>query len=536
MSAPDDLTSTIDAAAEPPEVIVRRLVRALDFAEGFWLGFVKSNLHAQRLNAVAACRELLDALNIRLVEIELTAPLNDPLPILRDRLAQERSIVEAPAHALSEQVETSLGKQQKIVFFVYGLEHAIPSSDVYPPALSSFNLNRELYRQDIPCPLVLWLPDYALTALARGAPDFWAWRSGLYEFTPEVDLAERALAPIRYEEDHLASSFSKGAKRERLTLLKGLLADYCELGDGAHEREVQVDILLKIGFMHHELGEWSEAKQALEKALEIAREQADNRRIATASNNLSIQLHKMGDYMGARQLLKESLKINRALENKSGVAASLHQLGTFAGDSGDYSDAKGFYEESLKINREQGNTRDAALTLWGLAIIADQQDKRDEARDLYQQALNTLYEVGDKVSIAGVLHNLGILSVASDDYAEAKRFYRESLGLKRELGYKSGEAISLRQLGLLAFKLGDYTEARDLYRESLSIAHEVGHRGGMGATLHDLGLLEEAEGKYSEGIEHLRQAEKIMLELDIQKTVMLIRTAIKRLEEKAAAQ
>ena len=44
----------------------------------------------------------------------------------------------------------------------------------------------------MPHPLVIWLPDYAVTAVAALAPDFWAWRSGVFEF--ETGEAERSAA------------------------------------------------------------------------------------------------------------------------------------------------------------------------------------------------------------------------------------------------------------------------------------------------------------------------------------------------------
>ncbi|HLL13658.1 MAG TPA: tetratricopeptide repeat protein [Pyrinomonadaceae bacterium] len=531
MSAPDNLHSTIDAGAESPEIIVRRLVRALDFAECFWLGFVKSNLHAQRLNAVAACKELLDALNIHLVEIELDGPVNDLLPILKDRLSQERRAIETSAHAPRDEVEPSRSKQHKIVFFVYGLEHSIPSSDAYPPILASFNLNRELFRQDITCPLVLWLADYALTALARGAPDFWAWRSGLYEFAPEVDITERTFEPIHHEEEHLTSSLSERAKRERLTMLKGLLADYCELGDGARERKTQIVIQSRIGAIYSELGEWGEAKRVFEKALEIAREQADSRLIASTSHNLGFQLRNMGDYVSARQLLEESLKIERGLNNMLGVATSLQELGSLAYVTEDFSGARSFYEESLKISREQNDRRKVASALWGLAIILHDEDKIDEARDLYEQALNTFYEMGDKKNIACVLYQLGTLSATSDNYSEAKQFYQESLTLAREIGFKQVRAASLQQLGILAGKIGDYVEARKFYEDSLSVKRDLEDRDGEARMLSTLGFLDVAEGKYSEGIERLRKAEKLILELDDKEFASQIRIALNRLEE-----
>ncbi len=48
-------------------------------------------------------------------------------------------------------------------------------------AQAQLNEGRGLY-QDLGRPLVFWLPEDALRRVARGAPDFWAWRSGVYEF------------------------------------------------------------------------------------------------------------------------------------------------------------------------------------------------------------------------------------------------------------------------------------------------------------------------------------------------------------------
>jgi len=265
----------LETATESEGLIIRRLTRALDYAEGFWLGFVKCNTRAQKRKAIAACQELLRPLGIRVIEIELTAPTDDLLPILRERLTRETSGSEG-REASSNVANGSTGNQQKIAFFVSGLEHSISSADAYPPILSSLNLKRELFRQQVPHPLALWLPDYALTALARKAPDFWAWRSGLYEFAPERELTEESLAPLRHEPSHVRSSLSQKAKCERLAMLKGLLADYRELGNSSHERHMHANILQDIGLVHQDLGEWLEAREVHEESLKIRRELVDH--------------------------------------------------------------------------------------------------------------------------------------------------------------------------------------------------------------------------------------------------------------------
>ncbi|PYS80037.1 MAG: hypothetical protein DMF66_00665 [Acidobacteria bacterium] len=333
-----DLPSNPETTAEPDDVIVRRLARSLDYAEGFWLGFAKSNAPAQRHRLAALCKDLLEPLKVRVLEIELTEPVTDLLPVLRERLAQERAV--HADDATSDNGSATPGEahatasEHKLAIFVYGLEHSIPSREAYPPLLSSLNLNRELFRRQVPHPLLLWLPEYALTALARKAPDFWAWRSGLYEFAPEREAAEQSLEALRGEAQYITESLSEQAKRERLVMLKGLLDDYRELGNGTREQEARASILNEIGLAHDVLGEWTEAKQAYGEYLTISRNLNDGAREAIAFHNLGGIAQDRGEMEEARRLYYESLEIEKRLDNQSGVASTLHNLAMLAQNQG----------------------------------------------------------------------------------------------------------------------------------------------------------------------------------------------------------
>jgi tetratricopeptide (TPR) repeat protein len=493
-----NLPSNPEAAAEPADVIVRRLVRSLDYAEGFWLGFVRCNLATQRRKAAAVCRELLAPLGVHLIEVELTEPISELLPILKERIASEQSSAdEMPLSSSSAIGQRSESRdRQKLAIFVSGLEHSIPSSEAYPPILSYLNLNRELFRQEMPHPLVIWLPEYALTALARRAPDFWAWRSGLYEFAPEADLDKDALDPIMREAMHVKRSLSGQAKRERLAMLKGLLADYCELGNGLHERKVQSEILLEIGLVCYDIGEWAEAKQLFGESLVIARDQVNTSRVAAIVHNLGILAQLTGNYEEARHLYEESLEIARKLGNKSGEASSLHELGILTQSTRNYEEARRLYEESLEIKRELGNKPGEAITLHQLGTLAQDMGNNEEARQLHE----------------------------------------ESLEIARKLGNKSGEASSLHELGILALVKRNYEEARCLYEESLEIKRELGNKPGEALSLEQLALLDEEEGNFKQAIEHSRQAQEIFLRLENKEDITRIQEQIERLEQELGSE
>jgi hypothetical protein len=88
-------------------------------------------------------------------------------------------------------------------YFLHGLERSLLSPEHRLSALANLNLHRDQMSTRLACPLVLWTTDDTLTELARHAPDFIAWRSGIFTLTePSVAIE----APYR---QHLIDRFGK---------------------------------------------------------------------------------------------------------------------------------------------------------------------------------------------------------------------------------------------------------------------------------------------------------------------------------------
>lgn len=140
-----------------------RMVRAIDLAEGFTLFFARCDKPALRGQLLLIASQQMAALGIEVVDVVFTEEPKD----VRRRLRSALKMVETTA---------------KRVVFVTGLEIGIPRGQPSTRTLAELNLGRDQFPHDVPHPLVIWLPDEALTAVARFAPDFWAWRSGVFEF------------------------------------------------------------------------------------------------------------------------------------------------------------------------------------------------------------------------------------------------------------------------------------------------------------------------------------------------------------------
>ena len=435
---------------------------------------------------------------MELQEVALDEPVSNLLSPLQARLgasiqragpaAWELLVQPQPAVALAEP-RAPYFACPPLALSVYGLEASLRSATLHPPLLAHLNLAREQYRE-LGCPLVLWLPDYALTRLAREAPDFWAWRSGVFEFAPEAEMAESALRQMVYEPGVVTSSLDAAAKRERLALLEQLLADWRELGEGPHEQDAQVDILWKVGSLHQDLGQYGAARRAHQEALGITQRLNDEQGSAGLLHNLAMLAHRQGDYAEARRLYQESLDIKQQLGNRAGVAISFHQLAVLAQDQGDYAEARRLCQESLDIEQQ----------------------------------------LGDRAGVAQTLHNLGMLAQDQGDYAEARRLYQESLAIAQQLGDRAGVAQTLFQLGRLLETDGKLDEALALYRESMQLDVELNNLPDLAIDYETVGRVLIVQGQSAEGIDLLRQSAALYERLGLAQEAQRVR---EQLEEQS---
>ena len=225
--------------------VLDRLARVIRRADDFVLGFVKCN-HLPQQEEMR--QEFLARLeNKRVLEIELDQ--DKPIVSLLDEIT--------PCWNASDPPD---------VVCVYGLRYSIQAEDL--PVLGRLNNDRELIRRAVPVPLLIWLPDYALDLVARGAPDFWAWRSGVYEFqTQRVIWGADSLAATT-PDAYTVYSLTLSEKRLEIVRLDELLRTANSLPEkSAREHKITVVLLAQLGLLHYSLGNLAEAQHYGEQCL-----------------------------------------------------------------------------------------------------------------------------------------------------------------------------------------------------------------------------------------------------------------------------
>jgi tetratricopeptide (TPR) repeat protein len=186
-----------------PDEEYQALVRALRWTTGFGLIFVCCS-KAQGRKLFESVRENMS----RKVQIlSLDRPISNLYEIvnnLPDKGDIEILFIEGIERSLIEYIRPG-----------HGGEGDYYNLDTVPRILGHLNLQRERFRDSFRICFVFILPRYALRYFVRRAPDFFDWRSGVFEFPAEESLLNEILSstfPSTYSEYLLLSPEQRHAK------------------------------------------------------------------------------------------------------------------------------------------------------------------------------------------------------------------------------------------------------------------------------------------------------------------------------------
>lgn len=388
------------------------------------------------------------------------------------------------------------------------------------------NVQRDLFVRDLPFPWVVLIHPQVASLLRNIAPDFCdfasLWlkaenepelRSGTVEIrkglnydarrgfgkvdgrfqTYLADLADivgqgrldevadalaRAELAASSNEEHASVAFWRaqwlqqvGRSAEAAALIRETLLTFSsETQEG---RTLSAILLLELGQIQRQLGDFVEARSSIERSRKLFREQDGGQAYYFWPDLALAQvLFEQGELSSARELL-ERLVGHKSMTS-SETAAALEMLGTVYLAARDFDAAKDALERSLTLQSEHVEPDSlwrVVSTLRALARVLEAQGKIDEAQATLLRAANAdpADEIGHRLPSAGVFYDLGILLLQTGDLDGAKLALDNALEIElRMLGPEhESTATTLHALGVVAAEKGNLKEARDLQERAL---------------------------------------------------------------------
>lgn len=448
-----------EALPQQSEKAFRQLLAFVNASEGLTIGFIESNF---KLDTDATLEALQQDSTCQTIQFEVLNFPDSQLRFLRDLIVQAlQNLQVAP--------------DKKLVLIIRGLEQSIGMAGDYPPMLQDLNFVRDDFVKSIPHPLLFCLPDYAITRLAKYAPDFWAWKSGLFRFQTSPITQANALAQT-LDSNQIRGSLDFAEKQERIDLLQRLLMEYQPSGH-------------------------KQTQASLKTCLNIL-------------NELGVLYRSQGDVVKAEKMFQDALaQLNDEPELASVKATVLHELGVLYNDLGKPEEAIALYQQSLELKERIGNVQGKAATLHCMAIIYAKQGEVEQAFALYQQSLELSERIGDVQGIAAILHQMAGIYVNQGEVEKAIALYQQSLDLKERIGDVKGRAATLHQMAGIYTKQGEVEQAITLYQQSLELQERIGHVQGKAATLVMMAQLLATQGDFNQAIKYTHEALGILTHL-----------------------
>ncbi|MCL4265841.1 MAG: tetratricopeptide repeat protein [Anaerolineae bacterium] len=164
--------------------------------------------------------------------------------------------------------------------------------------------------------------------------------------------------------------------------------------------------------------------------------------LATALNNLGIDLSEIHEYAAAQQALEECRDIYLSLGYQRGAATAIHNLGETAHRMGDYIRARELLRESLRIRRHLGLPRGYPYSFELLAQVNESEGRYEEAVQLLAAADTLRIRIGAPLEQVAQKHVTAVLARA-----------RARLGdVAFELAWSKGATMTTEQAIALALR------------------------------------------------------------------------------------
>ncbi len=459
----NNLASEVAEFAGVNQEAIIQLTTFAHISQGFTLAFAEVNfaldlpLLVQVLEGHRRCRD------VQFVVIRIDDPeLEFVLSAIKEKL---------------QAVE--LDPTKKLVLIVVGLERAIGYVDhgKTPEVIANFNFARDLFPRQLPYPVVFVLPDYALTRLARGAHDLWAWTSASVQIRSGRQRIEQVHEQV-FEIGRLFGSDDKPVKQERIDLLQRLLTQYQPtLGKpDAELAPLRLNILDELADAYFSLTDVQTARHFYTEALNLARTIGKEWTQANALFGLGRTSAFFDNYDEALTLYEQALGLYKVVDDPVGEANTLKAIGDVLQFLKQSQEALNRYDEALQLYKTTGNLLGEANTLRAIGDVLQFLDQRQEALNRYDEALQFYKTMGDRLGEANTLTAIGDVLQFLNQRQEALNRYDEALQLYKVTGSRLGEANTLTEIGDVLLQHEDFDQSASHFKTAYGLYCNIGDR------------------------------------------------------------
>jgi CHAT domain-containing protein/Tfp pilus assembly protein PilF len=263
-----------------------------------------------------------------------------------------------------------------------------------------------------------------------------------------------------------------------------------EIGDRLQEGKT----LNVLGLLSWDLGQFEQAKAYFRQGSEIASELGDKRLAGAILNNLSLVNDELGDYYVSLEQYQRALDLYQNVDFPRGTGDTLGNIGGVYLLLGRYQEALDHYQQALAISEQLVSTISMSQDHGNMALCYLGLGQVDVALHHLNQAIELAVQAGMRQDEAYWLRGRGNALMLKGRYDQGLENHRAALAIYEQLEGKTELVEALHDMGALYLLLGDAGNAQQHYQQAMNLARDVGLSRGISSNLLALGDLQGRQG------------------------------------------
>jgi serine/threonine protein kinase/Tfp pilus assembly protein PilF len=349
-----------------------------------------------------------------------------------------------------------------------------------------------------------------LEALSPSEPQVYVDLGRAYEKNDEIKKAIESYVAATNRAPQYATAFLRVAilygRQVELASASSAFDKADTLYQALGNFEGQAEVAYQHGFLLVQMARMAEARQYLQRALELARTTAnDYQQVKTLLKLGDVELDE-NHLTESRKYISEAIQLAQAKGIDNLTKRGLVDLGNTFLVEANYPEAEKYFKQSLELAQKQKDPRNAARASLVLGSLAERRSNPDEVVLYVEQAIPFYQQGGYRKETMQAFHLLARAKVQKGDYDAAQQGFEQALKLSQQLGDSSTAGLAHHDIGRLFVRLGKYPEALGHFQESYQLAKSLGSQKNIGLSLSDRANALWRLGRYDEARAALTEA------------------------------
>ncbi|MDR7481728.1 MAG: tetratricopeptide repeat protein [Armatimonadota bacterium] len=285
--------------------------------------------------------------------------------------------------------------------------------------------------------------------------------------------------------------------------------------------DLPADLRVRAGLVRARIativGQLDDAGRHADEAVTLAEQQRLPGALGAALAVRGAIHERRGEYGQAVETLERALDIMRrskTLASEEGVWALL-SLAVARWRRGELEASEAANRRALAIATDLQLPRLRGRALNNLGLLAWNRGQLDRAVELYSQAYAVFEQTEDLPEMGRVLNNLGLIRRTQGFYDEALAVLAKALRIRERQGDLRGRSATFDELARVHLALGHLDEAADAAGRAVADAQAAGDRGREAIAQVTLGRVRRAQRRWAEATEILRAAVSTLISLQM---------------------